>query len=144
MKDVLESITFVPAYPTVFHQHLFFNALHYLYCKQWTTDSYWRCSLWHKKTKLVSICPSIHPYYDTTSHSQPLASYNSHLQTVLFCAICCQLWLRKSLAAHSCSPSSHLKMGLPTGQLQVMSGCTAFLGIWLRGSLCTCPTHCSL
>jgi hypothetical protein len=35
-------------------------------------------------------------------------------------------------------------MGLPTGQLQVMSGCTAFLGIWLRGSLCTCPTHCSL
>ena len=165
--------------PDCFHQHLFFNTLHYLYCKQWTTDSYWRCSLWHKKT-LVSIClsihpsihlsihayihpsihpsiqtsihpsinppthPSIHPFYDTTSHSQPFVSYNFCLQTVLFCAVSCQLWHRRSLAAHSCTPFSHLKLGLPTGQLQINSACTAFFGIWFRGILRTCPIHCCL
>ena len=99
-------------------------------------------------TKRQRLYPSvhsyIHPFYDTTSHSQPLASYNCCLHMVLFCAVSCQLLQWKSLAAHSCTPSSHLKLGLATGQLQVNSDCLAFLGIWLRGSLCTCPTHCSL
>jgi len=32
-NEVLEPITFIPAYPTVFYQHLSFNTLHYLHCK---------------------------------------------------------------------------------------------------------------
>jgi len=84
------------------------------------------------------------PSHGTIAHSQPLASYNSCLQTVLFFAVSCQLWHQKSLAAHSCTPSSNLKLGPPIGRLPVNSAFTVFLGIWLRGSLCTCPAQCSL
>ena len=87
-----------------------------------------------QKTTLVSIQPvfkpsihsSIQPAYRTTSHSQPLASYNSCLETLQFCAVSCQLWYRRSLAAHSCTQSSHLKLGLPTGRLPVNSACMLF------------------
>ena len=145
MNEVLEPINFVPPYPTVFHQYVFFNNHHYLYWKQWNSNSYLCCSLWHKNTTLIYFCPSINPFYDTTSHSQPSVFYNFCLQTVLFCAVSCQLWHQRSLAAHSCTPSSHLKPRLPTGRLQLHSAFKVFFwGIWLRGSLCTCPTHCSL
>jgi hypothetical protein len=40
-----------------------------------------------KKTTLVSIHPSIYPSYGTTA----LASHNFCHQTVLFCAVSCQL-----------------------------------------------------
>jgi len=126
MNEVLESIKIVPLYPTVFHQHVFFNNLHYLYCKQRNSNSNICCILWHKNTTLIYICPSINPFYDPTSHSQPLVSYNFCLQTVLFCAVSCQLWHQRSLAAHSCTTSSHLKLRLHTGQLHARF----FLGVY--------------
>ena len=53
------------------------------------------------------------PPHGTTAHSQPLASHNFCLHIVLFCAVSCQLWHRRSLAAHYFTPSSHLKPGSP-------------------------------
>lgn len=117
------------SYVQIFHQYSFFNTLHYLYCKQWTTNSYWHCSLGHQKDN-ASIHPSIQWHY-------------AH-QNVLFCAVSCQLWHRRNLAAHCFTPSSHLQLGLPTGRLPVNSAFTALMGIWLWVSLCTCLIHCSL
>ena len=93
-----------------------------------------------KQTMLVST----HPSYGTTDHSQPLTSQNFCLQTVLIYAVICQLRHQRSPASHSCKPSYHLKLGLPSGRLPLDSAWTAFLGIWLRGSLCTWPARCSL
>ena len=93
---------------------------------------------WAEEVKLGN------PSYGTTTHSQPLASHNFYLQTVLFCVVSIKIWHRTSLAAHSFTLSSHLKLNLHTGQLQVNSDFMAFWSIWLRGSLCTCPAHCSL
>jgi hypothetical protein len=84
-----------------------------------------------KKTMFVSLHPFIHPSYGTTAHSQPFASYNFCLQIVLFCAVSCQLWHRKSLAAHSCTTSSHFKLVLTSGRLPVKSACMVFwVQVW--------------
>ena len=85
----------------------------------------------------------IHPSSGTTASSWALALHNFCLDTMLLCMVSFQLWHWGRLAA-SFKPSSHLSMGLPTGQLPLNSAFRAFLGSWLRGGLCTCPAYWSL
>jgi len=72
----------------------------------------------------------IHQSYGTPACSE--ASHNFCLQTHLFCMVSFQLRHQRSLAASSFTPSSHLNLCLPTGQLPVNSAFRACFGYMVK------------